>query len=126
MFSQTWKKYLPVIRLFLKKAITGEQKVQLNQTDFERALGGRKLKLSFSRMEINKGRMNNILPNTGLAKELADVLLDDVVAAGLLRNRNVVFSFTQDTQLIITDETPAVTVSEETDEKEMEPVAENV
>ena len=54
MFSQTWKKYLPLISLFVKKAVNGPQKIQLNQTDFERALGGRKLKLSFSRMEIIK------------------------------------------------------------------------
>ena len=105
--------------------MNGEQKVQLNHLDFERALGGRKLKLSFSRMEINKGRMNNILPNTALSKELADVLLDDVVVMGLIRNRNIVFSFTQDTQLIITDETPAVTVSEEAEEKEIETAAES-
>jgi hypothetical protein len=120
MFSQTWKKYLPLITLFLKKAAGGEQKVQLNQTDFERALGGRKLKLSFTRMEINKGRMNNLIQNTVLAKDLADVLLDDAVTSAILRKRNVRFSFTGGTDLIITDETPVETKDEVTEEQETE------
>lgn len=107
MFSQTWKKYLPLLTLFLKKAANGPQTIQLNQTDFERALGGRKLKLSFSRMEINRGRMNNLLKNTALAKELADVLLDDTVTGSLLRTRNFSFAFNGNSELTITGETPA-------------------
>lgn len=111
MFSQTWKKYLPLLTMFLKKSANGPQTIQLNQTDFERALGGRKLKLSFSRMEINKGRMNNLLKNTALAKELADVLLDDAVTGSLLRTRNISFSFSGNCELTITDETPVAVES---------------
>ncbi|XVJ67842.1 MAG: hypothetical protein HEQ40_17290 [Lacibacter sp.] len=112
MFSQTWKKYLPLLTMFLKKSANGPQTIQLNQTDFERALGGRKLKLSFSRMEINKGRMNNLLKNTALAKELADVLLDDAVTGSLLRTRNISFSFNGNCELTITDETPIAVESD--------------
>ena len=125
MFSQTWKKYVPVIRLFLKKSATGEQKIQLNKTDFERALGGRKLKLGFSRLEINKGRMNNMLPNTVLAKDLAEALLDDSMVAGMLRTRNISFSFTGDMELIIRDETPVAEPETEEQVPEAEPAAES-
>ncbi len=124
MFSQTWKKYVPVIRLFLKKSATGEQKIQLNKTDFERALGGRKLKLGFSRLEINKGRMNNMLPNTVLAKDLAEALLDDTMVTGMLRTRNISFSFTGDMELIIRDETPVAEPETEEQVPEAEPAAE--
>ena len=125
MFSQTWKKYVPVIRLFLKKSATGEQKIQLNKTDFERALGGRKLKLGFSRLEINKGRMNNMLPNTVLAKDLAEALLDDTMVTGMLRTRNISFSFTGDMELIIRDETPVAEPETEEQVPEAEPAAES-
>ena len=125
MFSQTWKKYVPVIRLFLKKSATGEQKIQLNKTDFERALGGRKLKLGFSRLEINKGRMNNMLPNTVLAKDLAEALLDDTMVTGMLRTRNISFSFTGDMELIIRDETPVAEPETEEQLPEAEPAAES-
>ncbi len=106
MFSQTWKKYLPLIALFLKKSATGPQKIQLNQTDFERALGGRKLKLSFTRMEINQGRLNNLNKNTALAQELAAVLLDDAAVKNYLRTRNISFAFSLSNELLISDETP--------------------
>lgn len=118
MFSQTWKKYLPLISLFVKKSVTGPQKIQLNQTDFERALGGRKLKLSFSRMEINRGRINNLIKNSALAKELADVLLEDNAMKAILRTRNICFAFTGGNELIITDETPAATETIEQKENE--------
>jgi hypothetical protein len=106
MFSQTWKKYLPLITLFLKKSASGTQTVQLNQTDFERALGGRKIKLSFALLQINKGRINNLIKNTPLAKELADALAEDAVTNALLRTRNINFSFSSSFQLLITDVTP--------------------
>jgi hypothetical protein len=112
MFSQTWKKYLPLISLFVKKSINGPQKIQLNLTDFERALGGRKLKLSFSRMEINRGRLNNLLKNSALAKELSDVLLEDNAIKSNLRTRNLSFAFSGNAELLITDETPATEITE--------------
>jgi hypothetical protein len=122
MFSQTWKKYLPLISLFIKKAVNGPQKIQLNQTDFERALGGRKLKLSFSRMEINRGRINNLIKNSALAKELADVLLEDNAMKAILRTRNISFAFIGGNELIITDETPAAieTIEQKEDEESTE------
>lgn len=107
MFSQTWKKYLPLITLFLKKSAGGPQVVQLNQTDFERALGGRKIKLSFAQLQINKGRINSLIKNTPLAKDLADALNDDATTSSLLRGRNYSFSFTNNFELHITDITPA-------------------
>jgi hypothetical protein len=120
MFSQTWKKYLPIITLFLKKAAAGPQTVQLNQTDFERALGGRKIKLSFAQMQINKGRINNLIKNTALAKELADVLAEDAATNTLLRTRNMNFAFTNSFQLIITDVTPPEVSVPETEVSEQE------
>ena len=44
MFTQTWKKYLPVIILLLKKTNAEQQVLSMNHTDFERAAGGRKIK----------------------------------------------------------------------------------
>jgi hypothetical protein len=117
MFSQTWKKYIPLIALFLKKSAAGPQVVKLNQTDFERALGGRKIKLSFTQLQINKGRINSLIKNTPLAKDLADVLADDAATSSLLRSRNYSFSFSHNFELHITDITPEA-LPEETVESE--------
>ena len=43
MFTQTWKKYLPVILILMKKSALEDQVLKVNQTDFERAAGGRKI-----------------------------------------------------------------------------------
>jgi hypothetical protein len=110
MFSQTWKKYLPLITLFLKRSAGGPQKVQLNQLDFERALGGRKLKLSIPQMEINKGRINNLIKNSVLAKDLADTLIDNDVTKTYLRTRNIAFALTGAFELQITDQTPEAVI----------------
>ena len=48
MFSQTWRKYLPVIILLMKRSGKGEQVLSMNHTDFERAAGGKKIKFTFS------------------------------------------------------------------------------
>lgn len=56
--------------------------------------------------------MNNLLKNTALAKELADVLLDDAVTGSLLRTRNISFSFNGNCELTITDETPIAVESD--------------
>ena len=40
MFLQTWKKYLPVIILLMKRSEKGEQVLDMNYTDFQRATGG--------------------------------------------------------------------------------------
>ncbi|HEX4957727.1 MAG TPA: hypothetical protein VFV46_06080 [Lacibacter sp.] len=106
MFTQTWKKYLPLLSLFLKRSAIEPQKVQLNQTDFERALGGRKIKLSFSNLQINKGRINNLIKNSVLAKDLADALEDNETTKYYLRKRNIVFALSSTYELQITDVTP--------------------
>lgn len=118
MFSQTWKKYLPIITLFLKKSAAGPQKVQLNQLDFERALGGRKLKLGFAQLQINKGRINNLIKNSALAKDLADVLEDNAATKTYLRTRNIVFAFTGNFELQITDVTSPDVVERGTEDIE--------
>ena len=59
MFTQTWKKYLPVILILMKRASQEDQVLKLNQNDFERAAGGRKIKYSYSNLELKKARLNS-------------------------------------------------------------------
>ena len=69
MFSQAWKKYLPVITILMKRSPNGEQTLDMNKTDFERAAGGRKAKLSFS-ITLHKGRIQNFTNPPPVAREL--------------------------------------------------------
>ena len=60
MFVQTWNKYLPVIRILLKRSANAEQRLDMNKSDFQRAAGGKKVKFTFSIL-LTKGRLTGIL-----------------------------------------------------------------
>ena len=63
MFTQAWNKYLPVIRILMKRSVNGPQKLDTNRTDFERAAGGRKLKFTFSTVTLTRVVCRPILPH---------------------------------------------------------------
>lgn len=118
MFTQTWKKYLPVIILLLKKTSTEQQSLSMNHTDFERAAGGRKIKYSFSDLELNKGRINSLTKHAPLAKELAMMLQEDSNSNKLLAAGHYTFSMGNDFKLLINfipQEVPADTADVEED-----------
>lgn len=105
MFNQTWKKYLPVITILLKRSVNGEQTLKLDNTDFERAAGGRKLKYSFTDLQLKNGRSHTTSAHTPMAKELALLLQADEQINKLLKNQDFEFSMTTDFRLLIKNNT---------------------
>ena len=101
MFSQVWKKYLPVIVILLKRSANGDQVLDMNQTDFTRAAGGRKIKFSFSTLQINKGRINTLVKHSPFAKEFAVVLQEDEVTRKMIREMDLDFAMNNGLQLTI-------------------------
>lgn len=101
MFTQTWKKYLPVILILMKKSSQEDQVLKVNQTDFERAAGGRKIKFSFNNVELKKARLNSQAKHSPFAKEFATVLQEDDTMKRLLLPRWFEFSMSNDFQLTI-------------------------
>ncbi|HTN05585.1 hypothetical protein [Agriterribacter sp.] len=111
MFTQTWKKYLPVIAILLKRSASAEQKLSLNHTDFERATGGRKIKFSFSQLQLNKGRINLAIKQAAVAKELAELLREDVLTKKIIAGQYLEFSLNNNFQLSIKNNTPLTEVA---------------
>jgi len=103
MFNQVWKKYLPVIVILIKKAVNQEQSFSMNQTDFEKAAGGKRIKFSFSHLQINNGMIQSVSSLTPLAREFASSLLDDERARSLIGDRNLEFSLSGSFELRIKD-----------------------
>ncbi len=101
MFTQTWRKYLPVIQILLKRSAQGDQSLQMNHTDFERAAAGRKIRYSFSNLELVKARMNNQSKQPPFAKEFATFLLEDENMKRYLMDKHVEFSMTNNFSLSI-------------------------
>ena len=112
MYTYTWKKYLAVIRILLKRSVTGEQVLSLNRIDFEKGNRIRKPLCSFS-IELVKGKLASMSQSVP-AKDLITVLLEDDVASVLVRQNHYMISLNSDFLLRISNSSPAAekTVSE--------------
>ena len=76
MSTNIWTKYQPVLRILLKKALTAEQKLMINATDFVKAGYNRKSGYKFL-IKLKNGRLNNVLADMPIASTLANALLHD-------------------------------------------------
>lgn len=112
MFTQTWNKYLPIIKILLKRSVNGSQTLDMNSTDFQRAAGGRKVKYTFSFMLI-KGRLQQITSPTPLAKELIVLLQADEMTRKLIRAQDFEMMMNNSFQLTIKNCTPPASETEQ-------------
>jgi hypothetical protein len=108
MFSQTWRKYLPVIIVLMKRSAKGEQVLKMNHTDFERAAGGRKMKFTFSDLKLENGRVNYRTKQTALATDLSQLLQEHDQTRSLIRDQHFEFSMNSSFELMIKNNTPVV------------------
>ena len=82
MSETVWLKYLPVIRIVLKKSVAADQQLALNAQDFERAGYRRKQGYKFM-VELKDGRLDNVLVDAPIASSFASTLLSDKVISEL-------------------------------------------
>jgi hypothetical protein len=82
MYTQIWNKYLPIIKILMKKSVAGDQTLSMNLIDFERAGIARKAGHKFM-IQLSDGRVDNVFNAPELAKELAAILLQDEVVKEL-------------------------------------------
>lgn len=83
MNTQIWAKYLPIIKILMKRASGGDQVLNLNLTDFERAGIARKSGYKFT-IQFSNGRVDNVISDMPLAKDLATALQEDAAVKSLL------------------------------------------
>ncbi len=108
MFTQTWKKYLSIIIILIKRSSNGPQEMQLNFSDFERAAGGRKIKFNFVNMQLHNGRQQYGEKLPPVATDLMQVLQENDIAAALLKTQHLTFAMTTGMTLTITNTSAAV------------------
>ena len=105
MFAKTWKKYFPVIVLLMKRSDKGEQILNMNYTDFERAAGGKKIKLIFPSILLTSGKVSMDTKYPAVANELVLLLQGNEKSALLMKDRTFEFSMNSDFQLTIRNNT---------------------
>lgn len=105
MYTHIWLKYLPIIKILMKRSASGDQNLDLNRIDFERAGTGRKAGYKFT-IELTNGRVANVISNSPLAPDLATVILQEDVIKSLLTNNNYQVSLNTRFQLSIKNVSP--------------------
>ena len=100
MYFHVWNKYLPIIKILMKKTPAGAQTLDLNRIDFEKAGSGRKAGYKFT-IEFQKGKVSNIISGSALASDLAMVLLNDPASRAIVTNSDIAITLNTKFQLII-------------------------
>jgi hypothetical protein len=121
MFIQLWNKYLPVIKILLKRSFSDEQILSMNKTDFERAAGGKKLKHTF-KVFIRNGKLENAPKQPQLVKQLHTALLEDEVTKQILKHQEYQFILNSSFQLLIRNCNPSPVKTESKEEEKIETI----
>jgi hypothetical protein len=90
-YLQTWKKYIPVIRLHLKRSLTEDQSFKLNITDFESAGDRGKSGYTFN-LNLENGKVTNNVSGSAVARDLFEALKNDEAIKVLLQDKSIKIS----------------------------------
>ena len=91
VYTQLWKKYLPVIRLLLKKTVDSDQKLQIYKHEF--ASTGAKNKLGYIfNLEIVNGKAINKSSAIAVSFDLLNVLNENALTNEWLKGKSVKIS----------------------------------
>ena len=90
-YLTTWKRYLPVIRLHLKKSLTEEQQFKLNITDFESAGDRGKSGYTFN-ITMENGKVTNNISGSAVARDLYEALKTDETIKPMLQDKSIKIS----------------------------------
>ena len=100
MFTNVWAKYLPVIRIVLKRALSCEQIFALNITDFEKT--GLKKKSGYKFMlSIKKGKVSSPPVDSPIASAFVAVLTADEGIKQILADNEFHFTLNPKFELTI-------------------------
>jgi len=87
-FLALWTKYLPVIRILLKKSVNGEQQVSLGKMELRSVDNRKNANYSFN-LEISKGKVENRIGSAAIGKDLFTVLNNDSMANDFMNNKTI-------------------------------------
>ena len=105
MYTHIWLKYLPILRILMKKSAAGDQVLNLNRPDFEKAGVARKAGYKFT-IEFTNGKVANVISTSQLAMDLAAVMLEDATCKTLFATNNYAISLNTKFQVSIKNCTP--------------------
>lgn len=99
-FAAVWSKYLPAIKILIKKAAVTEQLLGMNRNDFEKIVGIKKSGYRFA-ITFSNGRADALFSGNDIVQAFISVMLEDATIQALFSQNNYAFSFSSKYQLQI-------------------------
>ncbi len=99
-YTQLWRKYLPVIRLLLKKTENSDQKLQLYKHEFEKTGAKNKLGYVFS-LEITNGKAIKNTAKIAVSYDLLTVLNENDLVAAWLKGKIIKITVARSCELTL-------------------------
>lgn len=117
IYASLWAKYIPVIRILLKKSITADQTLALNVADFHRAGMTRKSGYKFQ-VVLKDGKPANVIVDLPVASALINIIRQDAAIQQLCASNIFHISLSSSFQLTMKHE-PAPVMEEVMEEEVM-------
>lgn len=102
-YTLLWKKYLPVIKILLKKTDDGAQKLQMYPHEFEKTGAKSKTGYVFT-LQISNGRAVNNSIKKAAANDLFLVMIEDETLSEFLKGKDLRFSVGKNYEMTIQKE----------------------
>ena len=99
-FLALWTKYLPVIRILLKKSVNEEQQVALGKMELQSVDNRKNANYSFN-LEILKGKLENRIGGSPIGKDLFNVLITDSNVISFMSDKMITIKMGKNSQLIL-------------------------
>jgi hypothetical protein len=103
-FLALWTKYLPVIRIVLKKSVNEEQQIMVGKMELQ-SVDNRKNASYVFDLEILNGRIINSLGGSPIGKDLFFVMNNDSVLIKFMSDKHINIKMGKNSQLIFKTET---------------------
>jgi len=87
-FLGLWTKYLPVMRLLLKKSVNGDQQIALGKMELHSVDSRKNVNFSFS-IDISKGKVENTIGVAAIGKDLFTILSNDSIVKSFMDDKRI-------------------------------------
>ncbi len=95
-----WTKYLPAIRILLKKALNEEQQITLSKIELASVDNRKNANFSFN-LEISNGKVENGIGVPAMGKDLFEVLNRDLLVRTFMIDKKIILQMTRSAMLTL-------------------------
>ncbi len=93
-FLTLWMKYLPAIRILIKRSVNEGQQISLGKMELQSVDNRKNANFSFN-LEISKGKVENNIGVAPIGKDLFSVLSNDLVIRNFMGDKNIIIQMSR-------------------------------